>query len=88
MWFAALDPRVIEPWLGNLVARLLEGSPPVLALLERNPFPDGPPRFIRLTVFRYRFASLSSRRKEGVWWEREPVGRFQPMTLKVDDSIS
>src|SRR6185369_10734452 len=50
MWFAALNPRTIEPWLGNLVIRLLEGSPPVLALFKHNPFPDAPPRLIRLMV--------------------------------------
>ncbi|MCM2358486.1 MAG: lipase maturation factor family protein [Geobacteraceae bacterium] len=86
MWFAALDPRTIEPWLGNLVVRLLEGASPVLALLARNPFPEGPPRFIRLTVYRYRFATAAARRREGLWWEREPVGRFQPMTLRGRDA--
>lgn len=83
MWFAALDPRRIEPWLGNLVVRLLEGSPPVLALLAGNPFPDSPPRYIRLTIYRYRFAELADRRREGRWWERELIGRFQPMTLNI-----
>ena len=85
MWFAALDPRNIEPWLGGLVMRLLEGSPPVLALFERNPFPDGPPRFIRLTVYRYRFADLATRRTEGRWWERTLIGRFQPLALSDGD---
>ena len=28
-------------------------------------------RFIRLTVFRYRFADLAIMRSEGRWWERE-----------------
>jgi hypothetical protein len=82
MWFAALDPRTIEPWLGNLVLRLLEGSPPVLALFRHNPFPGAPPQYIRLTVYSYRFASFSERRSNGNWWERTLVGRSQSMTLK------
>jgi lipase maturation factor 1 len=87
MWFAALDPRGIEPWLGNLVVRLLEGSRPVLALLQRNPFPDAPPLYIRLTGYRYQFTTLDVRRAEGRWWERTLIGRFQPMTLKgTEDS--
>lgn len=86
MWFAALDPRSIEPWLGNLVVRLLEGAPPVLALLARNPFPEAPPRHIRLLIYRYRFADFAARRSEGLWWERELVGRFQPMTLRGGDA--
>jgi len=82
MWFAALDPRTIEPWLGNLVVRLLEGSPPVLALLRHNPFAGAPPQHIRLSVYRYRFTSLAVRRAEGRWWERTLLGISSVMTLK------
>jgi len=82
MWFAALDPRTMEPWLANLVARLLEGSAPVLALLKQNPFPGGPPQYIRLTVYRYHFATLAVRSKEGRWWERTLLGRYPPVSLQ------
>jgi len=82
MWFAALDPRTIEPWLGNLIVRLLEGSPPVLALFRYNPFPGAAPHHIRLTVYRYHFTTLAVRRAEGRWWERKLLGRFPPMTLQ------
>jgi hypothetical protein len=82
MSFAALDPRTMEPWLGKLVVRLLEGSAPVLALLRHNPFPDTPPRMIRLSVYRYRFATLAQRRSEGLWWERTLLGRYAPITLR------
>ena len=88
MWFAALDPATIEPWLDNLRLRLLQGSPPVLALLRRNPFPGVPPRFIRLTVYRYRFADLGARRREGRWWEREQIGRSDTMTLREKEEGS
>src|SRR4029077_9611929 len=57
MWFAALgDPRG-SPWFTNLMIRLLEGSPPVLRLLERNPFPQAPPRYLRAMIYNYRFAN-------------------------------
>ncbi|HBG05545.1 MAG: hypothetical protein A2075_20495 [Geobacteraceae bacterium GWC2_58_44] len=82
MWFAALDPRSIEPWLGNLIVRLLEGSPAVLALFQQNPFPVSPPTYIRLVVYRYKFTDATVRREQGRWWERTLVGRFQPMTLQ------
>jgi len=82
MWFAALNPRTIEPWLENLVIRLLEGSPPVLALFKHNPFPHAPPQQIRLLVYRYHFSSLGGRRCEGLWWERTLIGRYPPMTLR------
>jgi hypothetical protein len=84
MWFAALDPRTIEPWLDNLQLRLLQGSPTVLALFRLNPFPGIPPRFIRLTIYSYRFADLRVRRSEGKWWERELIGRSETMSLREE----
>jgi lipase maturation factor 1 len=82
MWFAALDPRSIEPWLGNLIVRLLQGSRAVCALLERNPFVDVPPIYIRVAVYRYQFTRYATRGAQARWWERTLVGRFQPMTLQ------
>jgi len=82
MWFAALDPRRIEPWLVTLVTRLLEGSPRVLSLLEHNPFPNAPPQQVRLLVYRYHFTSRAVRRGEGRWWARTLVGRYPPLALK------
>jgi lipase maturation factor 1 len=82
MWFAALNPWDVEPWLKNLVRRLLEGSGPVLALLRVNPFPAAPPLYIRLVVYRYHFADIASRRGTGRWWERTFIEAFPPMTLK------
>ena len=85
MWFAALDPGSIEPWLGNLIVRLLQGSPAVLSLFRHNPFPASPPAYIRLTVYRYHFSSPALKRAQGLWWERTLVGRFQPMALKKEE---
>jgi hypothetical protein len=81
MWFAALNPRVIEPWLSRLVARLLEGSPPVLALFREVPFPKAPPAYIRLTAYRYRFSNRGTRLATGNWWVRTLYGTSAPMTL-------
>jgi len=81
MWFAALEPARIEPWLVNLVFRLLEGSPPVLSLLKNNPFGATPPRYIRLKVYRYHFTDWRTRVATGAWWRREQLGESQPLTL-------
>lgn len=35
-------------WLHRIAERLLEGEPAVLGLLGHNPFPDRPPRFVRV----------------------------------------
>ncbi|HTT07608.1 MAG TPA: lipase maturation factor family protein [Gammaproteobacteria bacterium] len=79
MWFAALgDPRS-EWWFGHLLQRLLENSPPVTALFERNPFPDSPPRYIRALLYDYHFTSYEERRETGHWWKRELLGTYFPI---------
>jgi uncharacterized membrane protein YphA (DoxX/SURF4 family) len=82
MWFAALDPNGNRALLEALVGRLLEGSTDVLGLLGPNPFPDHPPKFIRLVYFRYFFSSPETRESTGGWWSREPRGNLtQPVSL-------
>lgn len=81
MWFAALDPRSMEPWLASLVMRLLRPSPPVLRLLKTIPFPDSPPTYIRITVYSYTFTDLATKRRDKTWWERKKVGHFPPISL-------
>jgi hypothetical protein len=78
MWFAALGNVQQSPWFGNFCKRLLQGSPDVLALLEKNPFPKHPPRFIRAELYDYQFTSPAERRATGAWWRREPVGEYLP----------
>jgi lipase maturation factor 1 len=73
MWFAALDPAGAQDWLVALLQRLLEGTPDVLALLHDNPFPNGPPAYVRLVYYRYRFSD-SAGRAAGAWWRRERIG--------------
>ena len=82
MWFAALSGFADSPWLEPLLARLLEGSPPVLALLRTNPFPDRPPRFVRAVLYDYRFTDFATRRATGAWWRRVERGPFTPIFSK------
>jgi predicted DCC family thiol-disulfide oxidoreductase YuxK len=86
MWFAALGNYRENPWFVNFAVRLLEGSPEVLALLETNPFPGQPPRYVRAKLYDYKFTDLEQRRKTGNWWTREPRGEYlPPIGLKVSD---
>jgi len=78
MWFAALQDVRGNPWFVNFLARLLQGEPRVLKLLERNPFPEKPPRFIRATLYEYHFTNPSTRAKTGEWWRREFKGEYCP----------
>jgi predicted DCC family thiol-disulfide oxidoreductase YuxK len=79
MWFAALGSYRNNPWFINFCVQLLNGSPEVLALLDKNPFPDAPPRFIRAVVYNYHFTDLKVRRSEGTWWRREFKGNYCPV---------
>jgi hypothetical protein len=79
MWFAALADYRRSPWFTNLMLRLLEGSPPVLNVLERNPFPHAPPRYLRAVVYDYQFTDWSMRRSQGTWWQRRLLGGYFPV---------
>jgi len=79
MWFAALGSAEQSPWLLGLVARLLEGSPPVVGLFEKTPFPDHPPRYVRALLYDYHFTDFAGRRETGAWWRREETGVYLPV---------
>jgi hypothetical protein len=78
MWFAALGDYRGNPWFVNFLIRLLEGSPEVLALLEKNPFPDHPPVRVRAVLYEYQFTDFAQRRANGEWWRRERKGLYCP----------
>jgi len=78
MWFAALGDYRSSPWLGNLMVRLLQGSPDVTRLFERTPFGGTPPRYVRAQLYEYRFTSLAERRTTGDLWKRDLRGLYFP----------
>ncbi|HJL15988.1 MAG TPA: lipase maturation factor family protein [Sandaracinaceae bacterium LLY-WYZ-13_1] len=80
MWFAALSDYERQPWIVHLVHQLLTGEGRARELLAHDPFGDEPPRAVRASLYRYRFAPLSS---DG-WWERERVGDYLH-ALEADD---
>jgi hypothetical protein len=79
MWFAALSSSEATPWFQRLLVRLLEGSPPVLGLLARNPFPAHPPAYLRAMRYDYRFTTAGERKATGAWWSRTLVGAYSPV---------
>lgn len=77
MWFAALnDPRTAG-WLPRFLDRLRSGSPEVLGLLGRDPFDGHPPRYLRASIYRYRFANRDERARTGHFWVRELLARMR-----------
>jgi hypothetical protein len=82
MWFAALGTAQRERWFYPFCQRLLEGSPAVLALLDANPFPEAPPRYLRATLYDYRFTRVGD--GETAWWRRRLIGPYTP-TLSLSE---
>jgi hypothetical protein len=68
------------PWVAYLVWKFLDNDPVVTGLLATNPFESEPPRFVRVELYRYRFAPLGSED----WWERERLGTWLEATSRDD----
>jgi hypothetical protein len=85
MWFAALGSFEQDPWFARFLEKLLEGSPPVLALLARNPFPGAPPRFVRARLWDYRFTEPSERKRTGAWWRRTEIAPYGPVLERAEE---
>ncbi|RYZ03162.1 MAG: lipase maturation factor family protein [Myxococcales bacterium] len=78
LWFVPLAPDSQRRWFVSLANHLLKGDPAVLGLFADNPFPGRPPRFVRASFYRYRFAPVRS----GATWEREPAEQYlAPLSL-------
>jgi hypothetical protein len=65
MWFAAFQSLEQNPWLLNLVWKLLHNDAELLGIMRSNPFFDSPPRYIKIDFYNYKFS------KEGEVWERK-----------------
>lgn len=81
MWFAAMSSYQHHPWFIPFIQKLLEGEEGVLKLLDKNPFPDQPPTYIRARLYEYHFAPPKN--KEGAFWVRKRIGEYMPPIYKV-----
>ena len=85
MWFAAMSSPMYHEWLVPLVVKLLEADPPTLRLLRHDPFAGARPRFIRATLYLYRFTTPRERRESGAWWVRSRADAYlQPVGLRAE----
>jgi hypothetical protein len=82
MWFASMSTPQEYSWTLNLVWKLLHNDPDALSLFANNPFPTWPPKFVRATLYRYKFAEPSNPNHQ--WWTRELLGSWLP-PLAADD---
>jgi len=80
MWFAAMTPYYYHPWILNLVAQLLQGNSQVLSLMDTNPFPDHPPKYIRASLYEYHYVLPGEKN----WWQRSYKSEYLP-PLSLDN---
>jgi hypothetical protein len=86
LWFIPLSPSYGGEWFLRFLMRLLEGDPATLRLLRGNPFPAGPPQFVRFRLFHYRFSTWRERRATGDWWVRTFASEYIP-AVGVEDFV-
>jgi len=82
MWFAAMGTYNQYPWTLHLMWKLLHNDPVGLTFFRSNPFPDHPPRYIRVALYKYAFAPFGN--ADGAWWTREFQENWLP-PLAADD---
>lgn len=80
LWFVPMNPLFLDLF-DRFLTRLTEGSAPVTALLAHPPAGAGPPRLLRVRVYRYCFTTPEERAATGDWWRREDLGPFDPLPL-------
>jgi hypothetical protein len=85
LWFASLGFWREYPFVLNTEERLLEGSPDVLALFAKKPFPNGPPLQVRSVRWQYWFTDRATKRATGRWWRRELLGLYGPTLEREPD---
>jgi hypothetical protein len=79
LWFAAMGEPGRYPWAVHLVWKLLAADRATLGLLGDDPFRGARPRYIRVELYRYRFA-----RGDAGWWAREHLSEWLP-PLSLDN---
>jgi len=80
LWFLTLRGGRSAPYFDRLLERLFIEPRVVAPLFARDPFPDAPPGFVRVAIYRYRFTDAAARRESGAWWRRDLEGYSRVFT--------
>jgi len=80
IWFAAMQTPGQNPWMFKFIWKLLHNDRNTLSLIKENPFPDKPPKYIRVERYLYNFAPL----RVNAVWERERIGTWLPPLSKKE----
>jgi len=79
MWFAALGSPLQNRWFGQFMRKIQSGSPSVLGLLAKNPFPGQPPKYLRALLYQYHYATPTLRAATGQIWQRQFLRQYWPV---------
>jgi hypothetical protein len=85
LWFASLGSWRDYSIVPNTEVRLLSNDSDVLGLFAGNPFPNGPPRKIRVLLWQYWFTTIAEKRATGMWWRRQLLGLYAPTVEKTPE---
>jgi len=85
LWFASLGSWRDYPIVPRTEIRLLSNDNDVLALFEKNPFPQEPPREVRAVMWQYWFTTMPEKRTQGFWWRRQFMGLYAPTIEREPD---
>jgi hypothetical protein len=85
LWFSSLGWGRGNEWVIEAALRLMNRSPPVLALFREDPLHGDPPRRVRVVKWQYWFTSWEEHRRTGAWWTRKEIGLYAPMLEREED---
>ncbi|XP_059468392.1 lipase maturation factor 2-like [Neocloeon triangulifer] len=79
MWYTGISTYQHNPWILSLAYRLLQGQHDVLQLLDPyNPF-QLPPKYIRASLYTYKFTPWSENKFGSAWWTRVRKADYFPI---------
>jgi hypothetical protein len=83
LWFVPTQHPVQMYWFAQFMEQLKAGSTSVIKLLAQNPYPDAPPKYLRVLVYRYSFTSREEKAQTGHWWQVEYLGEFPNLSPRI-----
>jgi hypothetical protein len=69
----------------KVAVQLIQCNPDVIGLFKADPFPDKPPKMIRMPVYELQFADLDTHRRTGLFWVKKFAGDYLPMVYVNDE---
>ncbi len=89
LWFAGFGSPQRERWIIALTYKLLTNPRDVESLIEHNPFGESPPKWVRITRYRYKLEPPQLPPHVGPYWSREPLGTYlRPMSADDPELLS